>query len=254
MLGIGQIATRIAELIRAAMPFAIVSNGTNPDGSSRVMSMFERLIAWTDITMASRAGKNLIIVRDGLYTKQVSIAEDYRLIIGTTNAIIYTNDTHIAWHQTSTSTDVYVMGLQIKGVSGGSGGFRSVQCDGTMNIFFLTHFNTADTTAILLNTSSSQNIFVGCQWYGTIDGGWCLQSSCNMNKFLFNKCWAGGNHGFYIVSSDLNIVIGNSFQGGSLSVQIDSGGTYNVVVGNVMDVAVTNNGGGTNQVSLNAVY
>jgi len=75
-----------------------------------------------------------------------------------------------------------------------------------------------------------------------------------MNKFLFNKCWAGGNHGFYIVSSDLNIVIGNSIQGGSASVQIDSGGTYNVVVGNVMDVAVTNNGGATNQVSLNAVY
>ena len=254
MLGIGQITTRVAELIRGAMPFAIVSNGTNPDGTSRGMSSFEKLIAWPDIGTASKAGKNLIIVRDGLYTKQVSIAEDYRLIIGTTNAIIYSNDAHIPWHQTSTSENVYVIGLQIKGVSGGSGGFRSVQCDGTMNIFFLTNFNTADTTAILVNASSSQNIFVGCQWYGTIDGGWCLQSSCNMNKFLFNKCWAGGNHGFYLVSSDFNIVIGNSIQGGSASIQIDSGGTNNVVVGNIMDVVTTNNGGGTNQVSLNAVY
>jgi len=254
MLGIGQITTRVAELIRGAMPFAIVSNGTNPDGTTRGMSSFEKLIAWPDIETASKAGKNIIIVRDGLYTKQVSIAEDCRLIIGTTNAIIYSNDAHIPWHQTSTSENVYVIGLQIKGVSGGSGGFRSVQCDGTYNIFFLTNFNTADTTAILVNASSSQNIFVGCQFYGVIDGGWCLQASGGMNKFLFNKCWAGGNHGFYLVSSDYNIVIGNSFQGGSASVQIDSGGTYNVVVGNIIDVAVTNNGGGTNQVSLNAVY
>ena len=52
MLGIGQIANRIAELIRGALPFAIVSNGTNPDGSSRGMSVFEKLIAWPDIGTA----------------------------------------------------------------------------------------------------------------------------------------------------------------------------------------------------------
>ena len=254
MLGIGQIATRIAELIRAALPFAIVSNGTNPDGSNRVMSVFEKLIAWNDITMASRAGKNLIIVRDGLYTRQVSIAENRRLIIGTSNAIIFSNDTHIPWHQTSTGEHVWVIGLQIKGVSGGSGGFRSVQLDANYSTFFLTHFNTADTTAILVNSSSSQNIFVGCQWYGTIDGGWLVQCSGGFNKFLFNKSVVGANNGIYIGSSGYNIVIGNSFQGATVNVQIDSGGTYNVVVGNIMDVAVTNNGGATNQVSLNAVY
>ena len=241
-------------LLRGALPFAIVSNGTKPDGSPRGMSLFEKLISWSDITTASKAGKSIIIVRDGLYTTQVSIAEDYRLIIGSTNAIIYSNDTHIPWHQTSTSENVYVIGLQIKGVSGGTGGFRSVQCDGNFNIFFLTHFNTADTTAILVNASSSQNIFVGCQFYGVIDGGWCLQTSGGVNKFLFNKCHAGGNNGFYLVDTDYNIVIGNSFQGSAASIQIDAGGTYNVVVGNIMDVAVTNNGDATNQISLNAVY
>ena len=56
MLGIGQISTRIAELIRGTLPFAIVDN--NPDAS-----MFARLASYSEVQQAVDAGHLWIKVR-----------------------------------------------------------------------------------------------------------------------------------------------------------------------------------------------
>ena len=251
MLGIGQIANRIAELIRGAMPFAIVSNGTNPDGTSRGMSSFEKIMCYNGITEASLAGKNLIFVREGRYTQQVLIKEDYRLIIGSHDAIIYTNDTHIAWHQTSTATSIVTIGLTFLGKSGGTGGFRTMQLDGVNGAFIFGRFGDADTTKVLVNSSSSQNWFVGCVWNGTVDGGWLVQCSGGYNKFIGCKSYGSGNHGVYIPGTQSNIIVGNTFQGTTVNVQLDSSSAYNIVACNQCDASITNNSGTSNNVIAN---
>ena len=49
MLGIGQITTRVAELIRGAMPFAIVNNNTT-------QSLFSRVVSYSEVQHALDVG------------------------------------------------------------------------------------------------------------------------------------------------------------------------------------------------------
>jgi len=67
MLGIGQITTRIAELIRGAMPYAIVNNGTNSDGTPRPISSFARLVSYTTVQGAFLAREKNIHVKAGVH-------------------------------------------------------------------------------------------------------------------------------------------------------------------------------------------
>ena len=67
MLGIGQITTRIAELIRGAMPFAIVDNGTDFDGLPRSQSRFSRIVSYPDVQHAINAGWKQIKIAKGRY-------------------------------------------------------------------------------------------------------------------------------------------------------------------------------------------
>ena len=77
MLGIRQIEQRIAELIRGAMPFAIINNGTNPDGSARPISWFARLISYPTLKAAIDAGLDngvkWIKIAQGYYNEPAAI-------------------------------------------------------------------------------------------------------------------------------------------------------------------------------------
>ena len=57
MLGIGQISARIAELIRGALPYAIVNN--DPD-----RSRFARLISYSEVQHAIDAGHKWIKIKE----------------------------------------------------------------------------------------------------------------------------------------------------------------------------------------------
>jgi len=85
MLGIGQIEQRIGELIKGAMPFAIVNNGTNSDGTARPMSRFAKLISYGTVQQAIDAGaiqKN-IHVRAGVYPSGFTVsANDVKIRLG----------------------------------------------------------------------------------------------------------------------------------------------------------------------------
>ena len=56
MLGIGQISTRIAELIRGMLPYAIVNNNLD-------QSLFSKMICYTEVQYALDAGHTWIQVK-----------------------------------------------------------------------------------------------------------------------------------------------------------------------------------------------
>ena len=235
MLGIGQIAKRIAELIRGTLPFAIVDNGTYSDGNARGQSFFSKIVSYPTITAADNAGHRIIIVRDGKYPG-VTISNNHRLIIGSRQARIEGEDNAKPFDAAG-KTHITIIGLYIEGVQGGSNGYNNVYLGSDAGMIG-TEIGPSDSYGVQLAGTSYMAF---CRITGPTDG-WGVNVNGNATVLIGNTFAA---YGFYIQTSAYVAMIGNILTASINSMQSDSGGQNSIFADNIYNGTITNNGSTT---------
>jgi len=164
MLGIGQITTRVAELIRGAMPFAIVSNGTNPDGTARGMSLFERIVSYPSVQAAVDAGtsngQKWIQIGPGLYKEAVVVAGDDYVIEGAGLSTII-DGTTVGTAMTSAGDYNQFVNLTFRSTAGGGNDYHGFNTTGDYNKITGCHVLNADSDAFV-NGAGVWVQFINC--------------------------------------------------------------------------------------------
>lgn len=240
MLGIGQISTRIAELIRGALPYAIVNN--NPDAS-----LFARLASYSEVQQALDAGHKWITVKpsDVDYV-QFKVSGDHVKIQSSWGARF-----------TSTTTGANTVVCEVTGdycwiegintyTAGGTttNDRRGFDCStGQYNYFLGCLVTDSDGSGFCVgnNEGGVWNTFIGCHVIDVDDFGFYLDDQgpkvigCTVsNSTQSNRIHVAGNGDQFVLVGNIALNGGNIFSGG------DGG----IAVGNLADGTVSTDGSG----------
>tara|TARA_R100001594_G_scaffold127698_1_gene165502 strand:- start:22 stop:795 length:774 start_codon:yes stop_codon:yes gene_type:complete len=231
MLGIGQISTRIAELIRGALPYAIVNN--NPDAS-----LFARLASYSEVQQAIDAGHTWIKVKpsdtdyvnftvDNDYTKIESSwgARFTNTNTATNNHVIVVSGSYC----TLTGLRTYTPGLE------SSNDRRGFNITGNHN--YIINCIVEDSDASGFAVDGAYNTFQSCHVSDADDYGFYVNSSrvsiigCRMQS-------SGSAPLYFTASADYCLTVGNACQDTN-SVNVVTGAIDGVMVGNSINGGVS---------------
>ena len=231
MLGIGQISTRIAELIRGALPYAIVNN--NPDAS-----MFARLASYSEVQQAIDAGHTWIKVKpsdtdyahftaDNDYTKIESSwgARFTNINTAASNHVIVVSGNHC----TVTGLRTYTPGLET------SNDRRGFNITGQYNFVINCFVEDSDGSGFAIE--GSYNTFQNCLVKDADDYGFYM----NSNYATVNGCrmvTSGSGPIHFTSVGDIMVVVGNAMQDTG-NVGVSSGAADGVLVGNAINGSVS---------------
>jgi hypothetical protein len=174
-------------------------------------------------------------VRDGKYPG-VTISNNHRLIIGSRQARIEGEDNAKPFDAAG-KTHITIIGLYIKGKSGGTNGYNNVYL-GSDAVMIGTEIGESDGYGVQLAGTSYMAF---CRLGGTTDG-WGVNVNGNATVLIGNTF---ASIGFYIQSSYYVVMIGNILTASGGSLQSDSGGNYSLFAGNIYNGTITNNGSTT---------
>jgi len=235
MLGIGQITTRVAELVRGALPFAIVNNGTYRDGSVRPISAFARLISYSTLEQALGAGHKKISMHQGMWERStvLTISQDDVVIEGAGRSTLIDNTGGSGNGVTITGDNVTVKdvwasagqaGASCWGVQGdydlllGCGSDNHLPAiTGTYGVVLGGRFAVKGAGASDFHLGGTANIAVGC-----ISGTNTANENTNLggtgNAFLACVIRAGGSRSLRFANSTNGMFDGIMYdKGGSLA-------------------------------------
>jgi len=203
MLGIKQISTRIAELIRGALPYAIVNN--NPDAS-----LFARLASYSEVQQAIDAGHTWIKVKpsDTDYSN-FTVDNNYTRIESSWGAR-FTN--------TNTATNNHV--IVVSGNHCTVTGLRTYTAGGATSASDRRGFN----------ITGQYNFVINCMVEDSDGSGFAIQGSYN----TFQNCLVkdADVYGFYMDSNYVSIIGCRMVTSGSGPIHFTSVGDRCIVVGN----------------------
>ena len=231
MLGIGQITARIAELIRGAMPFAIVNNGTNPDGTARPISLFARIVSYPTLQAAVNAGETngqkWIQVSAGLYKEVVVItANDYRIEGAGASTII---DGTTVGHAVLVNGDYnHISNLALRTTAGAGNDYHGLSTAGDYNKISECNVINADSDGFV-NGAGYWNQYLNC-YVATCDRN-CFASYQTGVSFVACTATAGAPINLS-AGSNFSVVGCRVLSGGTGITTGQSGGLF---VGNLTD-------------------
>ena len=253
MLGIGQITTRIAELIRGALPYAIVNNDPNA-------SRFARLVAYTTVQQAVDANHMWIKVAPGEYPGFTADVANM-VIEGSWDSFI--NGGTTSHGITITANGVVIRGLKIGTTAGGGNNYDAISignsaaegqiigcyipdCDryaieiGSACVYWQIMYNKVDGAddSGMYADSTNGTLFLGNQ----IDavGGYGMQvghDACCVG----NRVGGGANHGFYGDGKTRPVVVGNRAETSANDLQFASA-TDVLIVANLYGGTIATSG------------
>ena len=253
MLGIGQISTRIAELIRGALPFAVVDNGTYRDGTTRPISEFAKLISYSHPQQAIDAGHKRIICNEGLYLGPTTLNKDYITLEGQGWATVLNGDGD--GNALLISSDhCYVHNLICETDSGGAGGgHHCILVSGAWNYLLRVRVNESDDQGMYFSGQNNTAML-------------CEVDNCDYRRFAsyaaYNRIIACavsdgyGSVGIQFNSNyDANMALGNLLKGtnGYYYIQ-DSTSNDGIIVSNLHDATSDTSSGSGWVVADNKQY
>ena len=245
MLGIGQISTRIAELIRGALPYAIVNNDPNA-------SRFTRLVAYSTVQQAIDAKHMWIKVAPGEYPGFTADVADM-FIEGTWDTFINGGTTSDAIK--ITAGRVTVRNMKAATTGGAGNDYRAVYASaGTGARVENIKITDSDHSGIECASLASQLYVINCYIEDSdgsmmVLGGWKCMS-------IGNELGNSGGVGIYVDSGgDEALMVANHILGSSHSnaIEITSNADNCLCVANISDAAITDNSG-TSTVANNKQY
>ena len=234
MLGIGQIASRIAELIRGTLPYAIVNN--NPDKSA-----FAKLISYTEVQQALDVGHKWIQIKES--------DESYeRFIIKNNNTTVIGNQGVVVDGKTSDAAvtindDVKycrVEGIRVQTTAGGGNDFHGVDIYGDYNtIAYCTCVSSdQDGFAAAGSPAGRWNLFIGCVCIDCDRYGFAAWGEGSI--IIGCRDLSAGTYSYYLGGSKNTVVGSVALNGGTLQVSSSN----NLVVGNNFDANISASSGG----------
>ena len=233
MLGIGQISTRIAELIRGALPYAIVNN--DPDSSA-----FARLISYSEVQQALDAGHKWIQVKESdVSYKHFAISNSNTTVVGSYGALIDGGTTDAAITINHGADYCRIEGFRVQTDPAGGNDYHGVDIYGDYNtVAFCTVVDTdQDGIACAQTNSGAWNRFIGCT---VIDcsryayAGWG-------EAMIVVGCLSLAQNSYAAGSGD-NVFVGNFFKGGT----VEHASSGNMIIGNIVDASIVATSGNAN--------
>ena len=248
MLGIGQIASRIAELIRGALPYAIVNNDPN-------RSKFAQLISYGEVQPALDAGHKWIQVRaSDVDYLQFNISDDHVKIQSSWGARFTSNDTGANTVVCEVSGDYcWIEGIHTYTAGGTTGNDRrGFDCNtGQYNYFLGCLITDSDGSGFCVgnNEGGVWNTFIGCHVIDCDDFGFYIddQGARMIGCTVSNS---GGSAAFYVGGNGDNFLeVGNiALNGGNFA--MGSGADNGIMAANLLDGTTSDSGSG-NEKGLN---
>jgi len=231
MLGIGQITTRVAELIRGAMPFAIVNN--SPDGGA-----FARLASYSEVQHAIDAGHTWIKVKpsDTDYSN-FTVDNNYTRIESSWGARFTNTNTAATNHVIVVSGNhCTVTGLRTYTAGGAtSNDRRGFNITGQYN--FVINCMVEDSDGSGFAIQGSYNSFQNCLVKDVDDYGFYMDS--NYASIIGCRMVTSGSGPIYFTSvGDICVVVGNACQDTG-NIGVAGGAANGVMVGNAVNGAVS---------------
>ena len=231
MLGIGQISTRIAELIRGALPYAIVNN--NPDAS-----MFARLASYSEVQQAIDAGHTWIKVKpsdtdyahftaDNDYTKIESSwgARFTNIYTGAGQHVIVVSGNHC----TVTGLRTYTPGLET------SNDRRGFNITGQYN--FVINCLVEDSDASGFAAENTYNTFQNCHVSDVDDYGFYVNSS--HNSIIGCRIITSGSSAVHFTAAADRCMFNDNYSASTSAVGVAGGSAEGVMIGNMINGSVS---------------
>ena len=239
MLGIGQIATRIAELIPRALPYAIVNN--NPE-----QSLFSRLVSYRDVQPALDAGWKWIKVTASDVDYNAFTITTAKTRIDSCWGARFTNiNTAAGQHVVAVSANhCNLTGLNTYTPGGEtSNDRRGYSILGAGCLLIGCRVEDSDGSGFMLGASGglvgTDNRLIGCVVDDADDFGFYTNTA--RNSFLgCTAYFTSGTNCFYVNGANFSWVGNHS----KANMAIDSGGTNGIAVGNLIDGSITDGGSG----------
>mgnify|MGYP001200121053 FL=1 len=231
MLGIGQISTRIAELIRGALPYAIVNN--NPDASA-----FARLVSYREVQQAIDAGHLWIKVKpsDTDYMN-FTVDNDYTKIESSWGARFTNTNTATNNHVIVVSGSYCTLtGLRTYTAGQATGNDRrGFNLTGNRNFIINCYVEDSDGSGFA--TVATDNTFQSCLVKDADDYGFYIGAS--YESIIGCRMIASGSGPVHFTSAgDYCLMVGNACQDGG-NVGVSSGAIDGVMVGNSLNGSVS---------------
>ena len=246
MLGIGQISTRIAELIRGMLPYAIVNNNLD-------QSLFSKLICYTEVQYALDAGWKWIQVRSSDVDYMNFTITTAKTKIDSCWGARFTNiNTAGGQHVVGVSANHCVLtGLNTYTLGGAtSNDRRGYNILGAGCYIIDCRVEDSDGSGFMVGGSGgltgTDNTLIGCVVQDCDDYGFF----CNTARNTWIGCTgvSSGLNNFYINGANFVWVANRSF----LNFAVDTYGTNGIAVGNIMDGQF--DGTGSGNLLLSATY
>ena len=229
MLGIGQIASRIAELIRGALPYAIVNN--NPDAS-----MFARLISYRKVQQALDAGHKWIQIKESdVNYEKFTINDSKTTVIGNQGVLVDGGTDDAAVTIADGAEYCRVEGIRVQTTAGGGNDYHGVDVYGDYNTIAYCTCVASDQDGFTAagSPSGQWNLFIGCVCIDCDRHGFAAWGQGSI--IIGCRDLSAGTYSYYLGSSGTNIAVGNlALNGGTLQVASSA----NMVIGNMFDVGI----------------
>ena len=255
MLGIGQITTRVAELIRSAMPFAIVNSGLNRDGTQRPTSLFQRLVSYRTLPEAVAAGKTNGVQWIKLHPGRHPLSglltldtDDWCIEGGGASTLIY--------QETASTPCITITGdritLKSMWFTCATTSSRSVSFNGDFGL----GIGLGSVSAGFPHTGGTYNVMVGCQWgCGVNPGAQDLSIGGTANIIVAAVCGPGGaNELAHIHGTGCGVVGSVIRAAGARSLRMTPGATNSAFFALLIDQGNTMIQGSGNQTGLLEEY
>ena len=279
----------IGRLIKSALPYAIVDNGTNPDGSVRPLNLFQSLTSYRTVQSAIDAGATRIEVKRGLYPSFATTSAQSGITIrGSGVSITVFDGGTTAPAVKILSSNCYLSDFTAKTTAGGgqpnaavqvgdasnnvsSNTFENIyipQSDyfgfgvvrGSSNMFRSCTATSCDSSGFSFDASSgSSNGNIATQCVSTSNGGYGVYIDHGTGNAVV-ACYVGSNTsgGIFVANATQtgSVIVGNTIASNtSFSVNLYSGGTgQNCVVGNIFETTNITNNNSSSTVASNEVY
>ena len=249
MLGIGQISSRIAELIRGALPYAIVNNDPN-------RSKFARLISYNQVQEALDAGHKWIQVRPSdVDYLQFNISDDYVKIQSSWGARFTSDDTGANTVVCEVTGDYnWIEGINTYTAGGATSGVdrRGFDCStGQYNYFLGCLVTDSDGSGFCVGQDEGGvwNTFIGCHVIDVDDNGFYIAEQGG-RMIGCTVSGSGGSNKYHVAGTGPQfMLVGNiALNGGNIFSGADGG----IAVGNMADGTVSTDG--TGSLLMNSTY
>jgi len=237
MLGIGQITTRVAELIRGALPYAIVNNNLD-------QSLFSRLICYSEVQHALDAGWKWIKVKaSDVDYNDFTVSTNHTTLESPWGARFTNTNTAAGNHVIKVPADFCVLtGFRTYTAGGATSNDRAgISITGDYNRLNGCLVEDSDGSGIVSGSGAVWNSFIDCvvqdaDEYGFVAVG---QGTRMLGCTVQNS---GYTAGFYILADNFVAVADIALTGGNF--EMASGADNGLLVGNLLDGTTVDGGTG----------